>query len=210
VYNTKNTVGKTATKALSKSLQKNLSKTRYGGIDGFGRKKDQEQVYGNYRPSARKEERTSVYGKPVHYERDEDTDVRDLKSLLRDASTTDDKKPVDFSLSSWASGNDKRSGGKASVLEMKEKSKSTKPTNAFLIYDEGGQDEYVPQKEYVPEQPASVFDTIKTLLALEDRVNEVSSQVSAPELRYIHITHEIQVWGGSIVRAVQYTSLHSN
>ena len=164
LYGGRSAISKTEPKLSSKSSRKIVSKERNAGVDNAGRKKGAEQEHGNYQTNARKQERPWVYGKPVHYERNDDSNVRDLKSLLKSTlpnAEDKDKKYVD-SVSSWAAGNDKRSGGKTSVLETKENSAhkdksgktnkptltATKRTNVFSIYDEGGR-EIVPENIFL-------------------------------------------------------------
>lgn len=179
-------------KSKSKDSRKASPRNRYAGIDGFGRKKDKEQVFGNYRPNVRKEkERTWVYGVPSVRSEYEDRDVQELKSLLKNPNV-EEQRFGGTSLADWASGNAKRSAGTVKNPEGKENSstfkdkfvaalKPMKIVGPYSVYDEGGKED-MPEEvaeesnwtsNYVPEE-TSVFDTIKKLLALEDKVNRVS------------------------------------
>lgn len=177
-------------KAKSKTKEyKKKPKNKFNGIDGFGRKKDKEQVYGTYKTNPRRdEERTWVYGVPVRSDFNEDEDVRELRSLLKEPQNTDTMVRNDeygnSDLANWIVGN-KRNGMKKSHPKENPSSKITStlnPISVFPFYNEAGIEnipiDYIPSESWSqpefsqPEEP-SVFDKIKRLLALEDKVNQV-------------------------------------
>lgn len=192
-------------KTKSKEAKKK-PQNKYVGIDGFGRKKDKEQIYGTFRPNPRRDEdRTWVYGVPVHSKYSEDQDVRELRSLLKEPK--EENREFDNSgLANWIVGNAKRSQVKNSrVNENSSKTVPTLKSNLFPIYNEAGTDnfpiDFIPNERWSnddnePEEP-SVFDKIKRLLALEDKVNQVGDFSSIHSFTKSHVGIKICVYSNS-------------
>lgn len=176
---------KSVKKPKSKELRKSMPKPRYAGIDGFGRKKEKEQVFGSYRLNPRREdEQVLVYAEPAP--QSDDPEVQELKSLYKESGRKEAKMEYgDPSLEDWMSGHVKRSTESSKHKHQLWPTKgSFDPRHgderAFAAYNEAGLmkvPEGVAQEdkwsEYDPEE-TSVFDTIKKLLALEDDSDQVS------------------------------------
>ncbi len=187
-------------KQKPKESRKIVPKTKYAGIDGFGRKKDKVLVFGNFKPTPRRVEENTIYGLPKNSQY-EDVDVKQLESLRESSPKASSKnRHGDVSFADWSSGNAKRDTNSAkqdenwskrgengpkqdenSSIQEKLVSSlaSSKFSNPFSAYNEGGQinmqQPFFEDKwaDYGPEEP-SVFDTIKKLLALEDKIDQVS------------------------------------
>lgn len=185
-FNGKNTKTSKKQKMNPQDIRKLLPSNRYVGIDGFGRKKDKEQIFGNYKSSLRTEQPPWMYGVPIRTDYD-DSEVRELKSLLKEP----DLDFEDTKVAQWASGNMKRSIQTVMNPENKENSsykdkfvsalKHVNVIGPFPMYNEGGQEDIKETTmaennwalDYTTKQP-SVFDKIKKLLAFEDEMKRVS------------------------------------
>lgn len=191
------TLNKQKSKQKESSRKKLPNKNRYAGIDGFGRRKDKELVFGTYKQSPRRdEERTWVYGVPVRSDYNDDEDVRELKSLVknnnRGVESFKGKTPREYgntNLANWIVGNAKRSANgydgvnKENVTAVEKILSTLKPQGTMPVYSEGGMenfmndlledDKWSEDTDSFHEIP-SVFDKVKQLLALEDKVSEVS------------------------------------
>lgn len=181
---------KSSKKTKNKDLRKSVPKPRLAGIDGFGRKKEKEQVFGSFRYNPRRdEEQVPVYAEPNI--QSDDKEVKELKKLYREPGRkeTTMEQHVEPSLDDWMRGYVKKSadGVKHRHLHQQPRTRdSYEPSSrfedgVFAVYNEGGQMQ-IPENsiqdedkwaEYVPEE-MSVFDTIKKLLALEDDSDQVS------------------------------------
>lgn len=179
-------VPKSTKKTKNKELRKSMPKPRYAGIDGFGRKKDKEQVFGRFQFNPRRDD------EPMYAEstQPEDKDVKELKNLYKETGRKEAKieQHGESSLDDWMRGHVKKSTDGVKHRHQQPWTKASYDPlfryedGIFAAYNEGGQmkipDSSIQQEqrwvEYAPEE-TSVFDTIKKLLALEDDSDQVSS-----------------------------------
>lgn len=186
---------KSSKKTKNKELRKSMPKPRYAGIDGFGRKKDKEQVFGRFQFNPRRDDEP-VFAEPTQ---SEDKDVKQLKKLYKETGRKEAtiEQHGESSLDDWMRGHVKKStdGIKHRHQYQQPWTKDSYDPSfryedgIFAAYNEGGRmkipENMIQQEErsaeYAPEE-TSVFDTIKKLLALEDDSDQVSSFIACEKV----------------------------